>query len=123
MLKVHTKNLGAIAILCLQGRIVRGQFATLRNAVYSQSGVSAVVLDLTRVTTIDAGGLGMMLELRAHAESRGIAFKLVNVTKRVSRLFEITRLDTVFEITSGADLLSAGSYGQAASVLQLPACA
>ncbi len=123
MLKVHAKRLGTVAILCLQGRVVQGEIATLHNAVLSQSEVSAVVLDLARVSTIDAGGLGAMLELRKQTESRGIAFKLVNVTKLVSRLLEITRLNSVFEITSGAEILSASSYGQPASMRQLPSCA
>src|SRR6266849_8378453 len=100
MLKVHAKNLGTVAILCLQGRVVRGETAALLNGVHSQSEVSAVVLDLARVSTIDAGGLGVMLELREQTQSKGIAFKLINVTKLVSRLLEITRLNSVFEITS-----------------------
>ncbi len=29
MLKVHAKNLGTVAILCLQGRMVRGETAAL----------------------------------------------------------------------------------------------
>jgi len=123
MLKVHAKRLGSVAILCLQGRVVRGETATLRDAVRSQSEVSAVVLDLARVSTIDAGGLGVMLELREQTQSKGIVFKLINITKLVRRLLEITRLNSVFEITSGAEVLSASSYGQPASVLQPPACA
>ena len=119
MLRVHAKNLGSVAIVCLQGRMVRGETAALRNAVHSQSEVSAVVLDLARVSTIDAGGLGVMLELREQTESKGIAFKLINVTKLVSRLLEITRLNSVFEITSGAEILSASSYGQPASMGQI----
>jgi len=103
--------------------MVRGETATLRNAVHSQSEVSAVVLDLARVSTIDAGGLGVMLELREQTESRGIAFKLINLTKLVSRLLEITRLNSVFEITSGAEILSANSYGQPGSMRQLASCA
>lgn len=123
MLKVHEKNLGAVAILCLQGRIVRGETATLRNAVHSQSGVSAVVLDLARVSTVDAGGLGEMLELREQTQSRGIDFKLMNVTKLVSRVLEITRLHSVFEVTSVAEILAAGSFGGPASVPELASCA
>src|SRR5258707_3679205 len=96
MLRVHAKNLGSVAILCLQGRMVRGENAALRNAVHSQSDVSAVVLDLARISTIDAGGLGVMLELREQTQSKGIAVKLINVTKLVSRLFGITRLNYVF---------------------------
>ena len=37
MLKVHAKNLGTVAVLCLQGRIVNGETETLRNAVHSLS--------------------------------------------------------------------------------------
>src|SRR5437867_12475544 len=109
MLRVHAQNLGSITILCLQGRIVTGETAALRHAVDSQSDVSAVVLDLARVSTIDAGGLGVMLQLREQTQARGIEFRLINVSKLVSRMLEITRLDSVFEVTSGTEILSAAS--------------
>ncbi|HZE68308.1 MAG TPA: STAS domain-containing protein [Pyrinomonadaceae bacterium] len=123
MLKVHAKNLGSVAILCVQGRIVRGETAALRNAVHSQSRISALILDLARVSTIDAGGLGVMLELREQTQSKGIDFKLMNVTKLVSRVLEITRLNTVFEVTSGAEVLAAFSPARPVSVLDLAPCA
>ncbi len=123
MLNVHAKNFGNIVILCLQGRIVNGETAALCNAVDSQSQVSTVVLDLARVSAIDAGGLGVMLELREQTQSKGIAFRLINVTKLVSRMLEITRLDSVFQVISGAEVLSAGSSGRPAQVVQLASCA
>ncbi len=123
MLKVHAKNLGTVAILCLQGRVVRGETAALRNAVHSQPEVSAVVLDLARVSTIDAGGLGVMLELREQTQSKGIEFRLINVTKLVIRILEITRLDSVFEVTSVADILSAVSLGRRVAAMELAHCA
>src|SRR5690348_7530748 len=101
MLKVHVKNLGNIAILCLHGRIVRGETGSLQKAVDSQAQAGALVLDLARVSAIDAGGLGVILELREQTQAKGIAFKLINVTRVVSRILEITRLNSVFEITSG----------------------
>ena len=123
MLKVHARNLGNVVILCLQGRIVNGETAPLRNAVHSQSEVSAVVLDLGRVSAVDAAGLGVMLELRAQTESKGIGFKLMNVTKLISSVLEVTRLDSVFEITSGAELLPMVSRARPASVMDLARCA
>ena len=98
MLKVHTRNLGNVAVVCLQGRIVDGETAVLREAVDSQLNASAVVLDMARVSTIDASGLGLMLSLRRQAESKGVGLKLMNVSKFVKQVFEITRLDTVFEV-------------------------
>ena len=123
MLKVHAKNLGNVAILCLQGRIVIGETETLLNAVDSLSDVSAVILDLARVTTVDARGLGVMLELRAQAESKGIRFELMNVTKWVRSVLEITRLDSVFQITSEVEFFPAVSRSQRASIAELASCA
>ena len=122
MLRVYTKKLGTVAIVCLQGRIVNGETAALRDAVDSQSNVSAVVLDLGRVSTIDAAGLGVLLELRERTQSRGIDFKLMNITRLVSRVLEITRLNSVFEITSGAEILLTVSLIMPAS-LELASCA
>jgi anti-sigma B factor antagonist len=103
MLKVYARNLGDIAVLCLQGRLVSGETRTLREAVRAQSNVNAVVLDLARVTAIDARGLGVMLELRRQSASRGIRFKLMNVNRFTRRVLEITRLDSVFEIIPKAE--------------------
>jgi anti-sigma B factor antagonist len=106
MLRVDAQRLGAVAILRVQGQIVIGELASLSKAVFSQSEASVLVLDLTRVSRIDAAGLGMMLELREQAQSRGIEFRIMNVTKLVQQILEITRLNTVFEVTSERDLQS-----------------
>lgn len=123
MLKVHAKNLGTVAVLCLQGQIVNGETEILRHAMHSLSEVSAVIFDLARVTTVDAGGLGVMLELREQAESKGIRFELMNVTRLVSRVLEITRLDSVFQITSGVEFFPAGSRSRREPVTALASCA
>ena len=123
MLKVHAKNLGTVAVLCLQGRIVKGETEILRKALHSVSEVSAVILDLARVTTVDAGGLGVMLELREQAESKGIRFELMNVTKLVSRVLEVTCLDSVFQITAEVEFFPAVSRSRRASVGALASCA
>ncbi len=123
MLKIHARNLGNVAFLCVQGQIVNGQTETLRNAVHSQSDVSTVVLDLALVSTVDAGGLGVMLELREQVQSKGIGFKLMNVSELVGRVLEVTRLDSVFEVTSGVEFFPAVSRRRAASVMGLASCA
>ena len=123
MLKVHARKLGNVAFLCMQGQIVNGETEALRHAVHSQSDVSTVVLDLALVSFVDAGGLGVMLELRTLVQSKGIGFKLMNVSKLISRVLEISRLDAVFEITSGVEFLPAVSRRQPASVMKLAPCA
>jgi anti-anti-sigma factor len=123
MLNLHAKNLGTVAVLSLQGQIVTGETQTLRSAVLSLSEVSVIKLDLARVTTIDAAGLGAMLELREQSESRGIRFELTNVTKHIGRVFEITRLNSVFRITAAVDFFPAVSQVKRVPVPWLASCA
>ena len=98
MLSIHTTKLGNVAVLFVQGQIVRGETDALRSIVLAQVDASAVVLDLAKVNTIDAGGLGVMLELREQTQSMGIEFRLKNVTRLVCRVLEITRLNSVFDV-------------------------
>ncbi|HYJ88300.1 MAG TPA: STAS domain-containing protein [Pyrinomonadaceae bacterium] len=118
MLKVQTRNFGNVAVLNLQGQVVNGQTDILRDAVQALSlpATSTLKLDLARVTTVDAGGLGVMLELREQFQSNGIRFELMNVPKQIRRVFEITRLDSVFQITSTVESFPAVSRNRRSSV-------
>ena len=100
MLNVQTKNLGRVAILNLQGEIVIGQTETLRDAVESLPRMSSVILDLSRVTLMDAHGLGVMLQLREESHAKGGGFQLVNVNGPLREILQITRLDRVFQVSS-----------------------
>ncbi len=127
MLKVQSRNLGDVAFLCMQGQIVRAETEVLLNAVRSQSearsDVSTVVLDLARVSIVDAGGLSVMLQLREQVQAKGIGFKLMNVSKLVGSVLEVTRLDSVFEVTSGVEFFPAVSRRQPASAMRFASCA
>lgn len=109
MLRVNTKYFGTVAVLYLQGRIVNGDTLTLRNAIQSLAEATDVKLDLAGVTSVDAHGLGVMLELRENALARGMNFELMNLTDMVSRVFEITRLDSVFRISSRTKFIPTAS--------------
>jgi len=103
MLKVHARNLGNVAVLGLQGRMVRGEVEALRKAVEAQSKAMVVILDLARVTAIDAGALGLMLQLHQQYEARGMRLELINVNRWVRQVLAVTCLDSVFRITSSVE--------------------
>jgi len=99
MLKLHTKNWAAAAVLCLEGQIVNGETEILHNVVDSLPIRSSLILDLSGVSIVDAHGLGVMLKLREQALARGMCFELMNVSQPLRMVLEITRLDSVFPIT------------------------
>jgi anti-sigma B factor antagonist len=106
MLKVHAKKLHAVEVLALEGQLVNGDTETLQGAVQLVDEISDVVLDLSNVSIVDAHGLGVLLQLREQTLAHGIHLELINVNEPVSRVFKITRLDTVFEINPGIQFLS-----------------
>ena len=100
MLNIQIERLGRVTVFYVAGKIVRGQTNVLRNAVLTETDANVVVLDLAHVNTIDAGGLGLLLELRQHSYSKGTEFRLSHVTRLVKKILEITKLDSVFELSS-----------------------
>ena len=112
MLKVNTKNLGAVKVLCLEGQIITGDTETLRSAVEAVSGASDIILELSNVTIVDAHGLGVLLQLREQTLARGARFELRNVNNPLNKVFQITRLNTVFDINQGVGIFPAIAHTQ-----------
>ena len=107
MLKVNTKNLGAVKVFSLEGQIITGDTELLRNAVQEVSGASDIILDLSNVTIVDAHGLGVLLQLREQTLARGLRFELMNVGRSLNRILEMTRLNTVFNIKQNVEIFPA----------------
>ena len=106
MLKITVQKLGDTSVLRCHGPIVAGEAGSiLGNAVLSQRDTKMLVIDLAWVDRIDAGGLGVLLGLRESARSSAIMFKLMNATKRVEEILELTHLQRVFEFCSVRELL------------------
>jgi anti-anti-sigma factor len=109
MLKVQARKLDDVTVLCLEGQIINGDTEILRSAVQSASGV---ILDFSNVKVVDAHGLGVLLQLRERAVGSGVHFELINVSKRLYGIFEITRLNTVFEISPDVQFLPQVTFSQ-----------
>jgi anti-sigma B factor antagonist len=98
-LKIGVRNVNGVTVLDCSGRIVFGdEAALLRDRVKALLPENnRIVLNLAQVSYIDSGGIGTMVSLYTSARSAGGDIKLVNLTKRVGDLLQITKLITVFE--------------------------
>jgi anti-anti-sigma regulatory factor len=68
MLKQNIDNIGEVAIVECEGRIVHSDAAfKLREAVTLQGDARTVVLDLSQVNATEGGGLGMLVFLQRWA--------------------------------------------------------
>ena len=83
-------------------RIVLGEgSAGLRDLVRNlvSEGSKKILLNLRNVNYIDSSGLGVLVSAFTSMRSQGGELKLLNLTKRVRALLQITKLLTVFDIT------------------------
>jgi anti-anti-sigma regulatory factor len=98
MLGIHVENIGDMAIIECEDRIVRSEAAfKLGEAVTSQRDARILVLDLSEVRAIEGGGLGMLLFLQRWAHQHDIRLKLFNPTDsvrhRLDRAYSIRQFD------------------------------
>ena len=95
------REVGDIAIVDFSGKITLGEgSATLRNMVREliSSGHRKILLNLGDVDYIDSSGIGEMVSGFTTVANQGGQLKLLNLTKRVKDLLQITKLYIVFEV-------------------------
>jgi anti-anti-sigma factor len=114
MLTIDVEKTGDVAVVRCVGRIVRGaEVRTLKNAVFGENDIRIVVIDLSDVETLDAGGLTALLSLHQWARNRTVQLKLVNPSHFVNEVLTRTGLDRVFDIST---------FEHALFVLSAPDC-
>ena len=100
-LKMSTRDANGIVIIDLSGQLTLGESsAAIRDEVRDQTsqGSRKILLNLANVTYIDSAGLGELTAAYTSVKNRGGELKLLNLTKRVHDLMQITKLYTVFDV-------------------------
>lgn len=100
-MKASTRQVDEITIVDLSGRITLGEGSvvlrdTIRDVV--SQGHKKILLNLGDVTYIDSSGIGELVSAFTSVRNQGGELKLLNLTKKVHDLLQITKLYTVFDI-------------------------
>jgi anti-sigma B factor antagonist len=96
---------GGAGVVAVRGEIhvsTAPQLSTLLADVLTR-GVTSLILDLTEVEFIDSTGLSVLLNVLRRLTQRGGQLVIVCTNPTVLRLFEITRLETTFDIVPTRD--------------------
>ena len=100
-MKVSTRQVDGITILDLSGRITLGEGSVqLRDAVRDllAKGSKYILVNLADVNYIDSSGIGELVSAYTTVRNQGGELKLLNLTKKVHDLLQITKLYTVFDV-------------------------
>ena len=100
-LKSSTRQVDGVIVLDLSGRITLGEGSvvlrdTIREAL--GQGNKKILLNLGDVTYIDSSGIGELVSAFTAVRKEGGELKLLNLTKKVHDLLQITKLYTVFDV-------------------------
>lgn len=99
-LKIDTHVVEGVTVMSGHGRVMFGEEATaLRDSLKEAlKKTPKLVLNLSEVTYIDSGGLGMLVGVYSSARAAGADIKLTGLGQRLRDVLQITKLATVFEV-------------------------
>ncbi len=100
-MKATVRQVDSVTVVDISGRITLGEGCTqLRELIRDQltKGNKKLLLNLADVTYIDSSGIGELVSGFTGVARQGGSLKLLNLTKKVHDLLQITKLYTVFDV-------------------------
>jgi anti-sigma B factor antagonist len=100
-MKASNRQINGVTVVDMSGRITLGEGSVvLRDSIRDlvAKGQKKILLNLGNVTYIDSSGIGELVSAFTTVRNQGGELKLLNLTKKVHDLLQITKLYTVFDI-------------------------
>jgi anti-sigma B factor antagonist len=100
-MKASVRQVESVIVVDLSGRIKLGEGSTtLRETVKDlmSKGHKKILLNLGDISYIDSSGIGELVSAFTSVRNQGGELKLLNLTKKVHDLLQITKLYTVFDV-------------------------
>lgn len=99
--KFTERQVGDVTIVDVEGRITLGEGSqSLRDEIKSlaELGHKKVILNLGATMYFDSSGIGELVSGFTALSYHGASLKLLNLTKRLEGVLQITKLYTIFEV-------------------------
>jgi anti-sigma B factor antagonist len=113
-MRITQENRADVVILRLSGQLVGGPDAdAVRDTIQANlaQGRRKILIDLHEVSWVNSTGLGTLISGHMNASREGGQLILMRASRRIDSIFEVTRLDTVFQIYRDEDSALQGIAG------------
>lgn len=100
-IKTSTRLVDGVVIIDTIGELRLGEGTdVVRHVVHELlgQGYKSILLNLRDVRHIDSAGVGELMSCYTSVRNQGGALKLMNLSKNVHNLLQITKLYTIFEV-------------------------
>ena len=94
------RTVGRVTVYDVDGQLIVGNRHELKRMVLHalEGGARRFVIDFSRTGYIDSSGLGVLITLSKEIRAQGGDLRLASLNPDLTRLFELTKLDTFFRI-------------------------
>ena len=91
---------GDITVVDVGGQLIVGNRQELKQKVLDEleKGDRRFLIDFAQTGYIDSSGLGVLVSLSKKIREQGGELRLANLNEDLKTLFELTKLDTLFQI-------------------------
>ncbi len=99
-MKLNFREIKDVSIIDISGRITIGEGdIKLRDAIHKllKENKRKIILNFAEATYIDSAGIGELVSAYTSAKRNNAQLKLINLTKKIHDILQITHLLTVFE--------------------------
>ena len=96
---------GDITVIDVEGQLIVGNRQELKQKVLDEldGGARKFLIDFSNTGYIDSSGLGVLVSLSKKIREQGGELRLANLNEDLRTLFELTKLDTLFQISSSRE--------------------
>ena len=93
-------KVGDVTVVEVEGQLIVGNRQELKQKVLEEleRGDRHFLVDFARTGYIDSSGLGVLVSLSKKIREHGGELRLANLNDDLKTLFELTKLDTLFQI-------------------------
>jgi anti-sigma B factor antagonist len=96
---------GDVTVVDVDGQLIVGNRQELKQRILQEleKGERKFVIDFSRTGYIDSSGLGVLVSLSKKIRERGGELRLAALNEDLRTLFELTKLDTLFQIADNRE--------------------
>lgn len=96
---------GDIVVVDVEGQLIVGNRQELKQKVLDEleKGERRFLIDFEGTGYIDSSGLGVLVSLSKKIREQGGELRLANLNDDLKTLFELTKLDTLFQIADSRE--------------------
>ena len=96
---------GDISIVEIDGQLIVGNRQELKQKMLDEleHGARKLLVDFTKTGYIDSSGLGVLVSLSKKIREQGGELRLAALNEDLRTLFELTKLDTLFQISDSRE--------------------